>query len=553
MNLSNDLIAEIKSANNIKEIVESYGCRFNNANRCPCPLHNGKDNNFAVYEDTNTFRCYVCGEGGDVVRFIEKREGFDFIEAIEFLAKRAGIKLEDSLTEKNNKKTILEINKFSANYFFKCLLRIKGNPLNYLYNRGIKNLTIKNFGLGYSDGNLHFELEKKFSRKDILDSGLCRVYNKNGKLYDFFRDRIIFPIQNARGDVIGFGGRTLGNDNPKYINTPENIVYKKRENLYGMNFARNILKNTLKSDAKDKPIILCEGYLDVISLHQNGFNTAVAGLGTALTEEQVKLIKKNTFNVVLCYDSDSAGVKATRRAIEMLSKSEILPKIINTRPAKDPDEYIRNYGRERFEMLIKKSIDAVDYQINTALGEYNLTDPNEQVQYIGEVKKILQSVKDKTALEIYENRAVAGTDFSKEQLHRMIFKEQKFIQKKKYDEEEIRATTSFSEKREILLLNYFVRNREKMTDNFISNYFTSDILREIYILLGQNVQNSDVFGILYEYMGQNKEKLYSKLVEIINLPEIDRIDEKGAAECLEGMKRNAEKEKRFNEMFDIVV
>ncbi|MDR0984499.1 MAG: DNA primase [Ruminococcus sp.] len=550
MNLSNDLIAEIKSANNIKEIAESYGCRFNNANRCPCPLHNGKDNNFAVYEDTNTFRCYVCGEGGDVVRFIEKIEGFDFIEAIELLAKRAGIKFEDS-AEKNNKKTILEINKFSANYFFKCLLKTKGVPLNYLYNRGIGNLTIKTFALGYSDGNLHFELAKKFSQKDIADSGLCRTYNSGGKFYDFFRNRIIFPIQNAKGDVIGFGGRSLDETNPKYINTHENIVYKKRENLYGMNFAKNVLKNILKSDAKDKPIILCEGYLDVISLHQSGFNTAVAGLGTALTEEQVKLVKKSTSNVVLCYDSDSAGIKATRRAIEMFSKAEILPKIIDTNPAKDPDEYIRNYGKERFETLIKKSIDAVDYQINIAGSEYNLTDPNEQVQYINEVKKILQSVKDKTALEIYENRAVAGTDFSKEQLHRMIFKERNFIQKKKYDEEEIRATTSLSEKREILLLNYFVRNREKMTDNFISNYFTSDILREIYVLLEQNAQNSDVFGILYEYIGQNKEKLYSKLVEIVNLPEIDRIDEKGAVECLEGMKHSAEKQKRFNEMFEL--
>jgi DNA primase len=502
-----------------------------------------------VYEDTNTFRCYVCGEGGDVIRFVERRESIDFVEAIELLAKRAGIELQDSI-EKTNKKTLLEINKFSANYFFKCLLKTKGIPLSYLYGRGIHNTTIKTFGLGFGDGNLHFELVKKFSQKDILDSGLCKL-TKTGRLYDFFRDRIIFPIQDIKGNVIGFGGRILDNSNPKYINTPENIVYKKRENLFGMNFAKNVLKNTLKSDVKDKPIILCEGYLDVISLHQSGFETAVAGLGTALTEEHVKLIRKNTSNVILCYDSDSAGMKAARRAIELLSKAEILPKIIDTRPAKDPDEYIKNFGRERFETLIKRSIDAIEYQINAARSEYNLTDPGEQRQYISAVKKILQSVKDKTALEIYENRAIIDTDFSKEQLHRMVYKDKIYIEKKKLKDEELKAAENFSEKREMLLLNYFVRNREKMTDKSISNYFVSEILREIYLLLEQNDRNSDVFGILYEYMGQNKEKLYSKLVEIVNLPEIDRVDEKGAVECLEGMKKQAEKELRFNEMFGL--
>lgn len=316
-----------------------------------CPFHSEKTGSFTVYPESQSFYCFGCGAGGDVIGFIRRIENLDYVEAIRFLAGRAGMTVPDDAREDRTamlKTKILEMNREAAHFYFEKLIAPEGkSALNYLLGRGLTPKTIKHFGLGYAPtgrNNLTDMLSKKGFKYEDMEAACLARRGKNGGYYDVFRDRVMFPIIDLRGNVIGFGGRKMEGDGPKYYNSPDTPVFKKTKNLFALNFAK---KQKLDN------LILCEGYMDVIAMHQAGFTQAVASLGTSLTADQCRLAASYTDEAVLAYDSDEAGQKATRRAINLLDEAGIRSRVLSIEGAKDPDEFIKKFGAARFKRLIE--------------------------------------------------------------------------------------------------------------------------------------------------------------------------------------------------------
>ena len=333
-----------------------------------CPFHSEKTPSFTVYTDTQSFYCFGCGAGGDVVSFIRRIENLEYVEAVRFLAQRAGLQMPDDAVDDRAamlKTRILEINRESARFFHSVLVSEHGaGALKYLTERGLSMSTIRHFGLGYSppewDSLYTYLRAKGYGDEDMLAAAMVRR-GKNGKCYDVFRGRAMFPIIDLRGNVIGFGGRKMAGDGPKYYNTPDTPVFKKTKNLFALNFAK-----AKKLDY----VILCEGYMDVIAMHQAGFTSAVASLGTALTEDQCRLVSGYTQEAVLAYDSDEAGQKATKRAIGLLEDAGVRSRVLQIPDAKDPDEYIKKFGGERFARLVDGSSGALEYELAKISAKY---------------------------------------------------------------------------------------------------------------------------------------------------------------------------------------
>ena len=356
MQIPQELIEKIKEQNDIVEII-SEDIRLKKSGRNYiglCPFHNDKSPSFTVSQDKQIYKCFSCGEAGNVLTFIMKYKKLNFLEAAKYLADKASITLnmgskENSAVSKK-KQLMYKINVDSARYFFANLQKNKYSK-DYFLNRGIKEETIKRFGLGYSLDNWHalmnYLKKRGYKEEILLEAGLILRSEKKGNLYDRFRNRVMFPIFDYRGNVIGFGGRVLDDSLPKYLNSPDTLIFNKRQNLYGLNFARK--------EIKDRSVILVEGYMDLISLYQYGIKNVVATLGTALTDGQGSLIKRYADTVIISYDSDEAGIKATLRAIEIPNKLDINVKVLNLKECKDPDEFIRKYGVLEFEKEIQNS------------------------------------------------------------------------------------------------------------------------------------------------------------------------------------------------------
>lgn len=403
MYYSDDLIEEVRAANDVVDVISSYVrlTKKGSSYFGLCPFHNEKSPSFSVSPGKQMYYCFGCGEGGNAISFIMKYENYTFQEAVKYLADRAGIRLpevEATPEEKRKagiKSVLLDINKEAALYFYKLLKSDKGeHGYEYLRGRGLSDDTIKGFGLGYSSNykdDLYRYMRSKGYNDDILKETGLFTFSERG-VFDKFSNRVMFPIMDVNSRVIGFGGRVMGEGEPKYLNSPETLVFDKGKNLYGMNIARTSRKGS---------ILICEGYMDVISLHQAGFDNAVASLGTALTPRQASLIKRYSSNVYLTYDSDGAGVKAALRAIPIFKEAGCTLKVINMKPYKDPDEFIKNKGPDAYEERIEKARNSFLYEIDRMKENTDMDSPDAKASFYIDVARKLLSFSDELERNVY--------------------------------------------------------------------------------------------------------------------------------------------------------
>ena len=404
MRYSDDIIEEVRQKNDIVDVVSQYVklTRKGSSYFGLCPFHNEKTPSFSVTPGKQMYYCFGCGAGGNVFNFIMEYENYTFGEALKHLADRAGVELPQieyskEVREKAQERAeLLEINKQAAQYFYYQLRTEKGaQGYQYLTGRGLSEETMRKFGLGYSDkfgGGLYQFLKSKGYGDDRLrESGLFNVDERHG-MYDKFWNRVIFPIMDVNNRVIGFGGRVMGDGKPKYLNSPETKIFDKSRNLYGLNVART---------TRRKYLILCEGYMDVISMHQAGFTNAVASLGTALTSGHASLLKRYTQEVLLLYDSDEAGVRAALRAIPILREAGVNSRVVNLRPYKDPDEFIKNLGAEAFEERLEQASDSFMFRVSIAESEFPMEEPQGQNRFFERCAEMLLELKDELERNLY--------------------------------------------------------------------------------------------------------------------------------------------------------
>lgn len=408
MNISDEFISELKEKNDICDIISQYVDLSHKGRNLMgiCPFHAEKTASFCVYPNSSSFYCFGCGVGGDVISFIRLIENYDYIEAVKYLSDRAGLNFEISNEEDINYKKkliIYEINRESAKFYHKCLMDKQGEKAReYLSSRGINKNIIIRFGLGYSPENkfslLDYLRQKNYNIEDILLSNMIyksRNLKHIDRFFDRFYNRLMFPIIDIRGNVVGFGARSLTGEIPKYINTSDTMIFKKSNNLFGLNFA---VKSNLEN------LILAEGYMDVISLHQAGFKNSVATLGTALTDSQAKLISRYTEEVILSYDSDEAGRKASDRATKILKDNNLKVKIISLPDCKDPDEYLKKHGKNaklKFSNLIQNSKNDIEHKLFLLKSECDMSSSDGKIKYLTESSKILAFCKNKIEREVH--------------------------------------------------------------------------------------------------------------------------------------------------------
>lgn len=386
--LSDSFLQELRLKTDVVDLISSYVSLKKRGNTYVglCPFHNEKTPSFTVYENTQSFYCFGCGAGGDSVSFMRKIENLDYIDAVKVLAQRAGMQMpddgyDDSLSKK--RRTILEINRETAKFYHNYMMSKQGKVgLQYFLNRGLSQKTIRHFGLGYApnkwDELLKHLKSKGYNVSDMLTAGVVRKGEKG--YYDYFRNRVMTPIIDVRGNFIAFGGRVLDDSKPKYINTSDTLAYKKTNEVFGLNYAKDSGKDSL---------ILCEGYMDVIAMHQAGFTNAVAGCGTALTNEQVRLLSRYAKEIILVYDNDEAGQKALNKAISLFDQVDIKISIPTISGGKDPDEIIKNLGRARFADMLENSSNEVEFAIMKLRRGFNLQTTQGKSQFASEAVKIL--------------------------------------------------------------------------------------------------------------------------------------------------------------------
>jgi DNA primase len=389
MYYEDDFVEEVRQRSDVVDIISSYvRLKRTGSNYVGlCPFHNEKTASFSVSPGKQMYYCFGCGAGGNVFTFLMEYENLTFLEALEQLAEKAGMELpkqSDSAADRRKRDlrdAVLEVNKMAANYYYAKLKSDRGKTgYDYLNSRELKPETIVKFGLGYSDknsGELYRYMKSKGYTDDILKETGLFTYDEKRGAYDKFWNRVMFPILDRNNRVIAFGGRVMGDAKPKYLNSPETIVFDKSRNLYGLNFVHG----------KQDSMIICEGYMDVIALHQAGFTNAVASLGTALTSQHCSLLKRYTDVVYLCYDSDGAGVKAAMRAIPMLKETGIRVKVIDMRPYKDPDEFMKGLSPEEFKKRMEDAKTSFFYEVDNIKAEYDMNDPESKTRFMNEVAK----------------------------------------------------------------------------------------------------------------------------------------------------------------------
>lgn len=400
-------LQELVERNDIVDVVGSYVrlTKRSGSNQFGlCPFHSEKTPSFSVSPDKQIYHCFGCGKGGGVINFIMEIESLTFPEAVEFLAKRVGMAMpeQEDNREAKKRRRMLELNRDAAKFFYSCLSGPNGGPaVDYMKKREITPATAKRFGLGYApdtwDSLIKAMKELGYSEYELFDAGLVRK-GKNGGHYDTFRSRLMFPVIDVRGDVIGFSGRILGEGEPKYMNSPETLVFNKSRNLFALNLAKK---------SKSGHIILAEGNIDVVMMHQAGFDSAVASLGTSLTPEQARLISHYTKEVIIAYDSDGAGKKAAQRAIGLLDKLDVKVKVLSMSGAKDPDEYIKTKGADAFRNLLDKSENHIDYRLQTVTDKYDLSVDEQKVAFLKEASDMVARLPGSVERQVYAIR-IAG-------------------------------------------------------------------------------------------------------------------------------------------------
>ncbi len=411
-------VEDIKSRVSIVEVIGSVTPlkRAGSGYMCCCPFHKEKTPSFSVSESRNFYHCFGCGESGDAIKFVQKYYNLDFQGAVERLCQQYGIVIEETRGDDDRRRDeFYEANRLAARYFFDTLSKSANKGYEYMAKRGLSAKTMQWFGIGYTgegwSGLTDHLLKNGVSRETLLALGLSS--EKNGKLFDKFRSRVMFPIINVRGKVIGFGGRIIGDGEPKYLNSPESPVYLKKLNLYGINRSKDAI-------LREGFAILVEGYMDCVSLYQSGVENVTASCGTALTPEQAKLLKRYTKKVVLCYDSDKAGINAALRGIDVLREAGIEVSVLNVDDGKDPDEYVKKHGKDGFLDLLKnKAMPDVDYKVSILRGNYDLKDQTQGIKFFKEIASIIRGLSPVEA-DIYIQKYAREYSISEGALRREV-------------------------------------------------------------------------------------------------------------------------------------
>ena len=547
-----ELIEEVRSRNDIVDVISGYvHLQKKGANYFGlCPFHNEKSPSFSVSRSKQMYYCFGCGAGGNVFTFLMEYENDTFPEAVKALADRAGISLpeadesEEAKREQSKRSRLLAINKEAAKYFYFQLRAKQGEPgLHYLRKRQLTDETIHRFGLGYAnktaDDLVRYLKGKGYSEELIREAGLCNTDEKHG-MYDKFWNRVMFPIEDINHRVIGFGGRVMGDGKPKYLNSPETPIFDKSRNLYGLNFARSSRKGN---------IILCEGYMDVIAMHQAGFNQAVASLGTAFTLGQAGLLKRYAKEVLLSYDSDGAGVKAALRAIGILKEAGLTGRVINLEPYKDPDEFIKNLGAEAFQERIDNAENSFLFEIRMLQREYDLNDPEKKTEFHRAVAKklcefpeeverenYLEAVAEKYHIGFESLRKLVASTAASTGLARPVERPKSGIQKKTTPEDNVKKTQR-------LLLTWLAEEPQiypKIAAFLSAEDFTEELYRKVADRLFENLAQGEVNAAAIISMFPQEEE-QREVAAIFNTslvePETKKEKEKALHDILVSVKR----------------
>lgn len=508
MPLPENFIMELKMNNPIDSIMSSYSnlIRRGHNHVCLCPFHSEKSPSCTVYNENQSFYCFGCGVGGDVITFVMKAESLSYIEAVKFLAERAGMSMPDEA--QNNdfsriKARVLEMNRTAAKYFFETLAKTpegeKGRR--YFAERQLSRETIIKYGLGYAPDDwhrLHYYMRSKGYTDDELVTAYLCARGKNDKVYDIFRDRVMFPIIDLRGNVVAFGGRIIDGSGPKYLNTSDTPVFKKSRNLFSMNFAKK---------SEEKRLILAEGYMDVIAINQAGFENVVATLGTALTSEQARLMKQYADEIIICYDSDGAGQAATHKAINLLSEAGADTRIIKMEGAKDPDEFIKKFGALRFKQLLDRADGAVDFELRKCAQGLDITTDTGKINYLKRCVSVLAEISSPIEREVYISKIASEQDVKREmliqQVNGLIKKnvntaaktEQREIQtfgkQRRENPESVLHPKEF--KAEQGILAYLAANpdiAEYLASRITPESFVTDFHRQVYVKMTERLKTS---------------------------------------------------------------
>lgn len=501
-----DLVEEIRSKNDVVDVIGSYVRlqKKGNSYMGLCPFHSEKTPSFSVSRNKQMYHCFGCGVGGNVITFVMEYENYSFVEALKMLAERVGVELPEAEFSPEEKKQasiksrLLEIHKVAAKYYFYQLKSERGKmAYDYLKNRQISDETIVKFGLGYSNktsNDLYLYLKNLGYEDDILKmSGLVTLDEHRGA-NDKFWNRVIYPIMDINNKVIGFGGRVMGDGMPKYLNSPETRIFDKSRNLYGMNFARTSRKPNL---------IICEGYMDVIALHQAGFGNAVASLGTAFTGLQANLMKRYTKEVLVCYDSDGAGTQAALRAIPILKEAGLSVKVINMKPYKDPDEFIKALGAEEFQKRIDDAQNSFFFEIDVLERQFDFSDPEQKTRFFSETAKRLLVFNEELERNIYVEAIANKYHIGYDNLKRLVNQYGSQISVSKYTELEPKAVREpkknkseegIKQSQKILLtwLIEDVRLFEKIKGIITPSDFTMDLYQQVATMLFEQYEKDGV-------------------------------------------------------------
>ncbi len=511
--LSDEFISEIKYRNDLGELASSYMQLKRRGRNLVglCPFHGEKTPSFNIYTENGSFYCFGCGKGGDIITFVMNIENLDYMEAVKFLAERAGMSLpeddyDDSMSRMRTR--IYEANREAARFFYSKLISKEGaEGLAYLRGRGLADSTIRHFGLGFAPDE-RFALGnhlrgRGFSEAEMIAANLVFKTKSGRGVVDRFYNRVMFPIIDVRGNVIAFGGRIMSDQKPKYLNTSDTIVFNKSVNLFSLNNAKN---------SKSDELILCEGYMDVIALNQAGFTNAVATLGTALTPDQASLMKRYCKEVVICYDADEAGQKATARAIDILRRVGLTVKVISIPDGKDPDEFIRRHGDKghaAFQNLLDRSGNDMDYRLRKLRSQYDMSNAQGKLDYLNEGVRLLCELDNPMERDIYASRLSDETDVSKPMITEQIARQLKRKERGRNKEEYARLRKQISARDDKInpqhasnlraataeenLIAFLVHNPDKLTyihERLPAEDFTTDFNRRLYEYFSGKILNN---------------------------------------------------------------
>ncbi len=583
---SEEILNEIRQSNDIVDVISQY-VHLKRSGRNYfglCPFHNEKSPSFSVSPDKQIFHCFGCGVGGNVITFVSQIEGLNFVETVQMLAERANIQLPTLQNNGDTQREILKdkvykVNEFTAEYYHQNLYKPQAKMAQeYVKKRQLTNETLKSFRIGFSGkfDELYQELKKQgFQEQEILESGLVNK-NERGQYIDRYRNRLMFPICDARGRVIAFGGRVLDDSKPKYINSPENVVYSKGRHLFGLNVAK-------KGDTKK--ILIVEGYMDVISLHQRGITNVVASLGTALTEQQGWLLRKNSEQIILSFDSDEAGIKAKLRSIEILQNMGCDLRVLQLEGAKDPDEYILKYGNMRFQNAVDKAFSVVEFKVKILKKELDLDNTNDKIKFLNEIAKLISKVDNTMEREVYIEKIAKEYDISKEAIYAEVNKltykndkSEKILEKAKpvvvHKKEETKEISEAIKKRENTIISILLTGDlsifEIIKQNIKPEDFQDEINKEIAKKLYEEFEkgNSNINGIIdnLDQEQQNQitmimaedyeiEDLEKAIDDIIQAYKRDKLNNRKLEilELLDQTSDNEENKKLEKELSDIII